>query len=710
MRRDIDLIHFISIGDIDMSGNARMLRDIGYQVQGSNIAKNANVRRLRELGIHIEIGQRAENVETAQVVVVSSAVNPDNPEVVAARERFLPVVRRAEMLGELMRLKWSIAVGGTHGKTTTTSMVASLLDGGGFDPTVINGGIINAYGTNARLGAGDWMVVEADESDGTFVKLPATIAVVTNIDPEHLDFYGSVERLHQAFESFVENIPFYGFAVVCIDHPAVQALIGRIVDRRMITYGFSPQADVRARDIRQSPDGAVFSVEIAGRFEDKVRRIEDLRLPMLGEHNVLNALAAIAVASEMGMSDAQLRDALSGFTGVKRRFTRTGEVAGVTIVDDYGHHPVEIAAVLAAAVVVAGLYRKDRLGEATGVALLCVLVPLDFWLAGRTVNPVVDESFYTRPPPIQEPLAMDEIQRTYRYRATPYEEHLGTFYSFPELSVEAAKWLWQQTMQPASGVLWDVRAHDATDAIHLRPILATDSLLRRGPEQRRRRLLRLGSVKYVYQPVASADLPRSEVIRLQELPGFVYRLEETLPRAYLAHGERARSRDEAIDSILEPSAPYRRRVMISEEDGGPVASGRFSGELAVPGEEPENGGGQRPGPPPGEAARENRPADAGRGSESRAVGTGSADPQSRIDPRGDLPDPGSAKIVEDRGERIRLRVDPDTASYLVLTDTWYPGWRARVDGEDRPVVRANHFFKAVRVRPGGESVEFRYRS
>ncbi|RDD61292.1 UDP-N-acetylmuramate--L-alanine ligase [Ferruginivarius sediminum] len=346
---DIGLIHFVGIGGIGMSGIAEILHNLGYQVQGSDIAENANVRRLRDLGIGVEIGHRAENVDAAQVVVVSSAVKKDNPEVLAARERFVPVVRRAEMLGELMRLKWSVAVGGTHGKTTTTSMVASLLDGAGFDPTVINGGIINAYGTNARLGAGEWMVVEADESDGTFVKLPATIAVVTNIDPEHLDFYGSVEGLHQAFEDFVENIPFYGFAVLCIDHPSVQALIGRIIDRRMITYGVSPQADVRARDIRQAPDGSRFTVEITDRFDGSVRRIADLHLPMLGQHNVMNALAAIAVATEMGMSEAQLRDALTGFTGVKRRFTRTGEVGGVTIVDDYGHHPVEISAVLGAA-------------------------------------------------------------------------------------------------------------------------------------------------------------------------------------------------------------------------------------------------------------------------------------------------------------------------------------------------------------------------
>jgi len=349
MPLDIGLIHFVGIGGIGMSGIAEILHNLGYQVQGSDIAENANVRRLRELGIRVEIGHAAENVADVQVVVISSAVKQSNPEVRAARDRFVPVVRRAEMLGELMRLKWSIAVGGTHGKTTTTSMVASFLDTAGIDPTVINGGIINAYGTNARLGAGDWMVVEADESDGTFIKLPATIAVVTNIDPEHLDFYGDVEGLHAAFEMFVENIPFYGFAVLCIDHPAVQQLIGRVRDRRIITYGVSPQADVRLYDLEQSPEGSTFSVELAQRGSPERIRMEGLHLPMLGQHNVLNALAAIAVSQEMGMDEPQVREALASFKGVKRRFTQTGMVDGVRIIDDYGHHPVEISAVLKAA-------------------------------------------------------------------------------------------------------------------------------------------------------------------------------------------------------------------------------------------------------------------------------------------------------------------------------------------------------------------------
>lgn len=346
---NLGIIHFVGIGGIGMSGIAEVLCNLGYQVQGSDMSENANVQRLRGMGVEIFVGHRAENLGDAQVVVISSAIKTGNPEVDAARQRFIPIVRRAEMLGELMRLKWSIAVGGTHGKTTTTSMVATLLDGAGLDPTVINGGIINAYGTNARLGAGDWMVVEADESDGSFVKLPATIAVVTNIDPEHMDFYGSEETLHGAFEAFVENIPFYGFAVLCIDHPSVQALMGRIEDRRMITYGVSPQADYRAEDIRVENGGLTFDVAITERGGGGETRMAGLHLPMLGQHNAMNALAGVAVAREMGLEDDNIRKALSGFGGVKRRFTRTGEAGGITVIDDYGHHPVEISAVLAAA-------------------------------------------------------------------------------------------------------------------------------------------------------------------------------------------------------------------------------------------------------------------------------------------------------------------------------------------------------------------------
>jgi UDP-N-acetylmuramate--alanine ligase len=346
---DIGVIHFVGIGGIGMSGIAEILHNLGYQVQGSDLADGANVQRLRGLGVPVAIGHDAENLGAAQVVVISSAVRKDNPEVAAARARLLPVVRRAEMLAELMRLKWAIAVAGTHGKTTTTSMIGALLDAAQLDPTVINGGIINAYGTNARLGAGEWMVVEADESDGTFVKLPATIAVVTNIDPEHLDFYGNFEALQQAFESFAGNIPFYGCATLCIDHPVVQGMIPKLSERRVVTYGLSPQADIRAVNIEIDPKGARYDVVIADRAKDATRSIAGITLPMFGQHNVQNSLAAIAVAEEMGLGDDVVRTAFAGFKGVKRRFTKTGEAAGVTVIDDYGHHPVEIAAVLRAA-------------------------------------------------------------------------------------------------------------------------------------------------------------------------------------------------------------------------------------------------------------------------------------------------------------------------------------------------------------------------
>jgi UDP-N-acetylmuramate--alanine ligase len=346
---DIGVIHFVGIGGIGMSGIAETLHNLGYKVRGSDLADSYNTKRLRERGVQIEIGHRAENLADAAVVVVSSAVKPDNPEVLAARARLLPVVRRAEMLGELMRLKWSIAIGGTHGKTTTTSLVGALLEAGGFDPTIINGGIINNYGTNARLGAGDWMVVEADESDGSFMKLPATIAIVTNMDPEHLDYYGTVEVMNRGYETFVENIPFYGFAALCIDHPVVQAMIPKLIDRRIVTYGFSPQADVRATDLTMHPDGSQFSVIITDRYRGTRKEIAGVKLPMVGQHNVQNSLAAIAVANEMGVPDDTIRNGFAGFGGVKRRFTKTGEARGVTVIDDYGHHPVEIAAVLTAA-------------------------------------------------------------------------------------------------------------------------------------------------------------------------------------------------------------------------------------------------------------------------------------------------------------------------------------------------------------------------
>ncbi|HUC61532.1 MAG TPA: UDP-N-acetylmuramate--L-alanine ligase [Alphaproteobacteria bacterium] len=345
---DIGTLHFVGIGGIGMSGIAEILHNLGYKVQGSDVADSANVKRLRDKGIPVSIGHAEANLGGAEVLVVSSAIKADNPEVKAARARLMPVVRRAEMLAELMRLKWAIAVGGTHGKTTTTSMVAAMLEAAGLDPTVINGGIINAYGTNARLGGGDWMVVEADESDGTFVKLPATICVVTNIDPEHLDFYGSFDRLRDAFASFVENIPFYGFAALCIDHPEVQALIPRVLDRKIVTYGMSPQADVRAVDIELGARGSRFTAIVADRLHGRELRLENLALPMLGQHNVQNSLAAIAIAHEMGIDEPTVRAALGSFAGVKRRLTVTGESGGVRVIDDYGHHPVEIAAVMRA--------------------------------------------------------------------------------------------------------------------------------------------------------------------------------------------------------------------------------------------------------------------------------------------------------------------------------------------------------------------------
>ena len=349
MPQNIGPVHFVGIGGIGMSGIAEVLLKLGYTVQGSDIAESANVLRLREKGIKVAIGHRAENIAEAQVVVVSSAIKADNPELKEARARLLPVVRRAEMLAELMRFKSAIAIGGTHGKTTTTSLVAALLDAGGLDPTVINGGIINAYGTNARMGEGDWMVVEADESDGTFVKLPADVAIVTNIDPEHLDHYGDFDAVRAAFRAFVENVPFYGFAAMCLDHPEVQALVGQIEDRRIVTYGANPQADVRYTDLRSEGGISRFGIVIQDRQSGEVEEISALSLPMPGEHNVANATAAIAVAHELGISADAIRKGLAAFGGVKRRFTRTGSWNGIEIIDDYAHHPVEIAAVMRAA-------------------------------------------------------------------------------------------------------------------------------------------------------------------------------------------------------------------------------------------------------------------------------------------------------------------------------------------------------------------------
>ena len=344
---DIGPIHFIGIGGIGMSGIAEVMLTLGYEVQGSDLRESPITERLRNLGAEIHVGHVAENLGDATVVVISSAVKTGNPELDTARARALPVVRRAEMLAELMRLKWNVAVAGTHGKTTTTSLVAALLDAGGLDPTVINGGIIQAYGSNARPGEGRWMVVEADESDGTFVKLPATVAVVTNIDPEHMDHYGSVDALRDGFEVFASNIPFYGALVACIDHPEVQSLIGRVTDRRVVTYGLSRQADIRAEKIEH--DRGVMRFDVVVRGEEGETRHEGISLAMPGEHNVLNALAAIGVARELKIDVDDIRKGFASFTGVKRRFTRVGEWNGVTIIDDYGHHPVEISAVLKAA-------------------------------------------------------------------------------------------------------------------------------------------------------------------------------------------------------------------------------------------------------------------------------------------------------------------------------------------------------------------------
>lgn len=349
---DIGTIHFVGIGGIGMSGIAEVMHNLGYSVQGSDIAEGYVVEGLRERGIKVMIGQAAENVEGVAVVVTSTAVKRDNPEVVYALENRIPVVRRAEMLAELMRLKNTVAVAGTHGKTTTTSMVAALLDAGGVDPTVINGGIINSYGSNARLGASDWMVVEADESDGSFLRLDGTIAVVTNIDPEHLDHYGSFDKVKDSFVEFIENVPFYGAAMLCIDHPEVQAIIPKVRDRRVVTYGFSAQADIRGENVTPIPGGNRFDVALRQR-DGSFRRIEGIELPMPGRHNVQNALAAVGVAVEMGCSEECIQTGFSKFGGVKRRFTKVGEIevkgGTVTVIDDYGHHPVEIRAVLAAA-------------------------------------------------------------------------------------------------------------------------------------------------------------------------------------------------------------------------------------------------------------------------------------------------------------------------------------------------------------------------
>ena len=346
---DVGIIHLVGIGGIGMSSIAEILHNLGYKVQGSDMADNANVARLREMGIMVHVGQKGENLGDAAVVVKSTAVKMDNPEIIEAQSRRIPVVRRSDMLAELVRLKMSIAIAGTHGKTTTTSLTACLLEAAEMNPTVINGGIINAYGTNARLGKGEWMVVEADESDGTFIKLPATIGVITNIDPEHLDHYGDFDGLRAAFRQFIDNLPFYGFAVLCVDHAEVQSLAAKVTDRRIITYGENPQADVRAYNITADEVGQYCDIEITDRITGEFETLKGLHLPMHGKHNLMNALAALCVAKELGIELDVIKQGFNTFGGVKRRFTKTGEVAGVTVIDDYGHHPVEIAATLSSA-------------------------------------------------------------------------------------------------------------------------------------------------------------------------------------------------------------------------------------------------------------------------------------------------------------------------------------------------------------------------
>jgi UDP-N-acetylmuramate--alanine ligase len=345
---DIGTIHFVGIGGIGMSGIAEVMHQLGYSIQGSDQSESYVVEKLRKAGIPVAIGHSADNLGDAAVIVVSTAISRGNPEVEAAIERRLPIVKRSEMLAELMRMQKTIAVAGTHGKTTTTSMVAAMLDAGGMDPTVINGGIINRYGSNARLGKSDWMVVEADESDGSFLRLDGTIAVVTNIDPEHLEHWGSFEDVKRAFCQFIENVPFYGLAVLCVDHPEVQSILGRIQDRRIVTYGFSALADLRAENVQPNGLGSSFDAVVFERDGER-RTIEGIHVPIPGRHNVQNALAAVAVALELGIPDDQIITGFERFEGVKRRFTKVGEIDGAAVIDDYAHHPVEIRAVLAAA-------------------------------------------------------------------------------------------------------------------------------------------------------------------------------------------------------------------------------------------------------------------------------------------------------------------------------------------------------------------------
>ena len=347
--RNIGIIHFVGIGGIGMSGIAEIMHNMGYKIQGSDVVENNNVKRLSQKGINIFIGHNAENIKDAQTLVISSAVKEDNPEVIAARKKLIPILGRADMLAELMRLKTSVAIAGTHGKTTTTSLVAAIFAEAGLDPTIVNGGIINSFKSNARLGTGEWLIAEADESDGSFTKLPATIAVVTNIDPEHLDFYGDFDNLKNAFASFIKNVPLHGFACLCLDHPVVQSLIPEMSEHRIITYGFNPQANVRALDVNHTKEGTLYNVIIKDRKTEQDVLIKDFFLPIPGKHNVLNSLAAIAIAYELELDMNVVKKALAEFKGVKRRFTKMGEALGITVIDDYGHHPIEIMATLKAA-------------------------------------------------------------------------------------------------------------------------------------------------------------------------------------------------------------------------------------------------------------------------------------------------------------------------------------------------------------------------
>ncbi|RPD37220.1 UDP-N-acetylmuramate--L-alanine ligase [Candidatus Liberibacter solanacearum] len=341
-------IHFVGIGGIGMSGIAEVLHNTGYQVQGSDVILGSNVQRLHKQGIKVSIGHKEENIGNAEILVVSTAIDKDNVECVAARERNIPIIYRSEMLAGLMRARKSISVSGTHGKTTTTSLIAALLEQGNLDPTVINGGIVNSYGTNARIGTGEWIVVEADESDGTFIKLPSDIVVVTNIDPEHLDYYSDFDAIRAAFYKFIDNIPFYGFAVVCLDHPEVLSLVARIQNRKIITYGQHPQADVCYSNIRKYSGRSIFDVTLQGSLTQTPIEIKDLVLPLIGNYNISNASAAIAIAHRLGLSSEDIAKGLAGFSGIKRRFTLIGIWNDVHIFDDYGHHPVEISAVLSA--------------------------------------------------------------------------------------------------------------------------------------------------------------------------------------------------------------------------------------------------------------------------------------------------------------------------------------------------------------------------